>query len=216
MALAANEEPSGTLRVTSAVDFGVEHLSKIVSSFVGAYPNVTVDMSVSDEKLDLVESRIDLSIRTGWLEDSSYIARKVKDFRQMPVCAPKFLANHGSPREPQGLCRLPFVQHRALKNPCDWRFAKEEANQDVSFRNPVISVDVTLAAKSIALAGNGFTILPDFVVIEELRAGSLVPLVADWSLPSGGIYTVSPPSNYRNATLRYFLQFLQKYAGECL
>lgn len=202
------EKPSGTLRITAPVDFGLASVSQAAAEFVDRHKDVRIDLVFSDEKFDLVEANFDISFRTGWLKDSSYLARKLRDFSQLPLCTPGFRDSLAAPVELEHLQELPFVENLALPQPRSWTFTKDGEDQSITMQNPVISVDVTLAAKVAVMSGAAFSILPDFAVRDELDTGQLVPLLTQWTLPPGGIYAVFPPSRHRTIAAREFVDFM--------
>lgn len=202
-ALEGHDTPTGTLRITAPLDLGKDYVSPAIAAFRKAYPAVTVDLTISDRKLDPVDARFDIAYRAGWLEDSGNIARKLADFRQYVVAAPRLVKEHGTAKTPGDLRDLPFIEHRALSNPCQWQFSKREDIRDVTL-TPAISADVTPVIKTMALTGAGCAVLPDFYVLDELRSGALIRLLPDWSLPCGGVYSVFPPAPYRSAATRAF------------
>ena len=89
------EVPSGVLTITTAMDYGVRFVVPVVRAYMGKFPDMHVDLSMDDRKVDIVDSNIDVSIRVGWLKDSSARARKIGDFHQIPVAAPCLLSQHG-------------------------------------------------------------------------------------------------------------------------
>ncbi|MEM9632852.1 MAG: LysR substrate-binding domain-containing protein [Pseudomonadota bacterium] len=211
----ANDTPRGVLRVTAPVDFGLAYVSGVAAEFTAIYPDVHVELVFSDTKFDLVESQFDISFRTGWLKDSSYLARKLSDFDQLPLCTPEFVERFGKVKDLKALESLPFVENKALTHPRSWTFDREGEDRAVSIQNVAVSVDVTLAAKQVILSGTAFSIMPDFVAHDELQSGALVTMMQDWSLPKGGIYAVFPPSKHRTAAAREFVNFmLKRFRGE--
>ncbi|MES0885103.1 LysR family transcriptional regulator [Roseibium sp. SCP14] len=211
----ANDVPRGVLRITAPVDFGLAYVSGVTAKFTEIYPDVHVELVFSDTKFDLVESQFDISFRTGWLKDSSYLARKLSDFDQLPLCTPAFLERIGGSKDLKALEKLPFVENRALVQPKAWTFERQGEERLISMQNVAVSVDVTLAAKQVILSGTAFSIMPDFVVREELQSGELVSMMQDWSLPRGGVYAVFPPSKHRTAAAREFVNFmLKRFRGE--
>jgi DNA-binding transcriptional LysR family regulator len=202
--------PAGNLRITAPLDLGISYVAPVVAAFRAEYPAVTVDLTLSDARLDPVESRFDISYRVGWLADSANVARKLADFQQVAVAAPGFAEAHGMPGQPQDLAPLPFVEHRALARPLSWRFAQAGGSSVEAEMRPALSADVTPAIKAMIQAGAGFSILPDFFVREEMARGTLVRLLPQWQLPSGGIYAVYPPTPYRSAAVQ---KFAEQFAG---
>ncbi|MGB0968116.1 MAG: LysR family transcriptional regulator [Halocynthiibacter sp.] len=205
-----HDTPSGTLRITAPLDLGKDYVSPAIAAFRQAYPAVTVDLTISDQKLDPVDARFDIAYRAGWLEDSGNIARKLAEFQQYIVAAPALLALHSTPTTPNSLHDLPFIEHRALANPCDWTLVRSGGSTTKVSLKASISADVTPVIKNIAVSGAGFAILPDFYVLDEIREGSLIRLLPDWDLPRGGVYSVFPPAPYRSAATKAFAEMFRQ------
>ncbi|MCT7373765.1 LysR family transcriptional regulator [Chelativorans salis] len=201
-------EPSGDLRITAPLDFGVAYVAQALVSFNRAYPQVTPHLDLTDTKLDPVRSRYDIGLRVGWLDDSSNIARKLGEFRQIPVAAPALLDSFGRPKHPKDLCDMPFIEHQALATPTRWTFEHAvKAPVNVEFE-PRLGACVTLAITAMAKSGGGFCIVPDFAVEPQLETGELERVLEDWTLPTGGIYAVFPPLRFRPAATRKFTDLL--------
>lgn len=199
-------EPTGNLRITAPLDMGVTYVSPVVAEFRNAYPAVTVDLTLSDTRLDPVESRFDIAYRVGWLSDSANVARKLADFQQIVVSAPELAEQFGRPDHPDELAAFPFVEHRALPNPLTWHFSKATGESTEVQMTPALRADVTPAIKAMVLERAGISILPDFFVKKEIESGTLIRLVPDWMLPSGGIHAVYPPTQFRSAATKQFAE----------
>ncbi|MBB4120660.1 DNA-binding transcriptional LysR family regulator [Martelella radicis] len=204
-----NEVPTGELRVTAPLDFGVAFVSEATAAFARRYPQVSVDLNFTDARLDPVENRFDIAFRVGWLKDSANIARKLADFQQFAVAAPTLMESLDRPSVPDDLIALPFIANRALTDADRWLFqGAGEPARNVAL-TPAIRANTAMGIKACAMAGGGFAILPDFLVNDALRDGSLVRLLPDFTLISGGIYAVFPPTPFRSAATRQFLHVLQ-------
>ncbi len=199
-------EPTGNLRITAPLDMGVTYVSPVVAEFRIAYPAVTIDLTLSDTRFDPVEARFDIAYRVGWLADSANVARKLSGFQQIVVASPKLAEQIGKPEHPQGLAAFPFVEHRALPNPLNWKFLSATGETTDVQMNPALRADVTPAIKAMVQEGAGISILPDFFVKKEIENGGLIQLVPDWVLPTGGIYAVYPPTQFRSAATKQFAQ----------
>ncbi len=203
-------EPSGNLRITAPLDLGTAYVAPVVARFRTAYPQVTIDLTLSDTRFDPVEARFDIAYRVGWLTDSANIARKLADFQQIVVASPQLIEKHTLPSSPIELTTLPFIEHRALSNPLQWAF-KNHADETIDVKmSPAIAADVTPAIKAMLVEGAGISVLPDFFVREEIETGKLIRLTPDWTLPSGGIYSVYPPTQFRSAATRHFTDMFAK------
>ncbi|MEO0381312.1 MAG: LysR substrate-binding domain-containing protein, partial [Pseudomonadota bacterium] len=201
------DEPSGELRVTAPLEFGVEYLAPAIAEFSLLYPALTIDVTLSDTRFDPVEARFDIAFRVGWLEDSSNTARKLTSFSQVVVAPPSIIERFGMPQTLDDLARLPFVENRALKAPSRLTFTdKRGRTRDITFQPSVIG-DTTQAVLSVVKAGGGIANMPDFIVADALNAGELVGLLPEFALPSGTISAVFPPTPYRSAATRRFSEF---------
>ena len=121
----ANVEPIGSLRVAAPNDYGACTIAPLAARFSRRFPSCTVDLILSDAKIDLVANQIDLSIRVGWLDDFSLQARRIGTFRQLLLAAPD-LAGRVAATEPEDLATLPFIANGALRGPLVWRFIKND------------------------------------------------------------------------------------------
>lgn len=203
-------EPAGNLRITAPLDLGITYVAAAVAEFRYAYPAVTVDLTLSDAQLDPVEARFDIAYRVGWLTDSANVARKLAGFQQVAVASPGLLEQHSHPGVPGDLAALPFIEHRALSRPLNWQFSHISGEIADVEMTPALSGDVTPAIKAMIQEDAGFSILPDFFVRKEIENRSLIRLVPDWQLPSGGIYSVYPPTQYRSAAAQRFAKQFAK------
>lgn len=196
----------GTIRLTAPVDYGIMHLAPLVAEFARTYPDVRVDLKLSDERLDPVAQSYDLAVRVGWLEDSENVARKLADFTEVVVCS-RSLVSDGEPGHPRELANLPFIANTALARPCNWTFQKGEETCNVELQ-PSVSMNVGPGIREVVTAAGGFAIAPEFIVEKDLAEGRLLRLLPDWSLRTGGIYLVFPPIKYRPYAVQTFADML--------
>jgi DNA-binding transcriptional LysR family regulator len=209
-------EPSGNLRITAPLDLGVAHVAPVVAEFRIAYPSVTIDLTLSDARFDPVEARFDIAYRVGWLADSSNVARKLAGFQQIVVAAPGLVERLGQPSLPSELTEFPFIEHRALSNPLRWQFSNSEHETADVQMSPAVRADVTPAIKAIVLEGTGISVLPDFFVKKEIENKTLVRLVPEWELQTGGIFSVYPPTQFRSAATKRFAELFAESLRQSL
>ncbi|MDF9301110.1 LysR family transcriptional regulator [Tritonibacter mobilis] len=198
------DEPAGNLRITAPLDLGVAHVASVAAEFRIAYPEVTVDLTLSDARFDPVEARFDIAYRVGWLADSANVARKLVSFQQIVVAAPELVERLGQPGLPSELAEFPFIEHRALSNPLHWQFSDSKREIADVQMSPALRADITPAIKAMVLEGAGISVLPDFFVRKEIENETLVRLVPEWRLQTGGIYAVYPPTQFRSAATKRF------------
>ena len=200
--------PSGILRLTAPFDYGVGVVVPLIAEFMQLYPACRVDAMLSDQRLNVMNSNIELAIRVGWLTDTGLQARKIGAFRQVLVASASMASRAGQLRQPHELATLPFVANTALLEPSTWRFAHASGEQQEVTLQPALWLDVTLAVREAVIRGMGLSVLPDYVIADDLAAGRLIELLPQWQLPSGGIHAVFPAARYRPAKVRAFVDLL--------
>lgn len=202
------EEPSGVLRMTAPVDYGLAVVMPVVASFAQTHPRCSVQVSLTDRIVDL--QTVDLAVRVGWLRDSSHIARRIGIMDQYLVCSRELADKLGRVREPEDLAALPVVANLSLADPTVWHFAHPRRGRRTARVQARITVDATTAVHAAVLAGGGVSVLPDYVVAADLGAGRLVRLLPEWKLRSGGIYVLVASARFRPAKIRRFLELLSR------
>lgn len=206
-------EPSGTLRLTAPLDYGITTIVPAITEFTRRFPQCKVDAVLSDQSLDLMSGQVELAIRVGWLTDLSVQARQIGSFRQLLVAAPSWQGQVAGFKTPQDMVQLPFVANTALREPARWSFSRGELERQSVTVRAVISMDATLAVREAVRYGAGLSVLPDYAVAEDLAAGRLVQVLPEWALPSGGIHAVFPTARFRPAKVRAFVCLLQETAA---
>lgn len=203
----AAREPVGTLRLTAPHDYGAAVVMPVIAAFVARYPGCRVEQTLGDQTIDLVSSGIDLAIRVGWLADSSLQARRIGAFRQMLVASPALGGRITGLREPADLASLPFIANSALREPLSWQFLRDQQRQTVRFQ-ATVAIDTTPGVLAAVRLGAGLSVLPDFLIEEDVASGRLVPVLPAWELPSGGIHTVYPAARFRPPKVSAFVEML--------
>lgn len=208
----SNVEPSGVLRVAAPNDYGTSRIAPLAAAFTRRHPACQVELILADTRIDPVASQVDLSIRVGWLDDSSLHARRIGDFRQCLVATPE-LASALAVANPDDLAQVPFVANSALREPLIWHFVKDDFERRTVRMRQALSTNATPAVLAATLAGGGVSVLPDFLVADALAAGTLVAVLPDWSLPAGGIHVVYPTARFRPSKVTGFVEMLVAGAG---
>lgn len=208
--------PRGLLRMHTLVAFGLHQLPPLLPEFLARYPEMQIELTVSDRLVDLVEEGADLAVRSGPQPDASLVARKILDTERVICAAPAYLQRHGTPRVPDDLLRhncLYISEPPALRR---WPFDDPRAPGGIR----TIEVAGNLAANNaetvlqLGLLGLGIFRLGELVVAEHLRAGRLVPLLTDVHhvepLPVTAVY---PQSRLRSPKVAAMVEFLlEKFA----
>lgn len=200
----------GTIRVNAATNFGHHQIEPILGEFLARYPEMRVDLTLSDSFVNLVEEEIDVAIRAGHLTDSSLMARKLCDFGRMIVATPDYLARHGTPRKPEDLahhnCLLIGRQQPHLNN---WPFDRPEGGVQTVTVNGNVTANNGETIVQLALRGVGIARLAEFAVGPAIRRGMLVSLLADQHhadrMPISAVYL---PTKQAQPKVRAFVDFL--------
>ena len=200
--------PRGILKINAPHSFGVKHLAPVVADYLATYPGVSVELTLNDRYVDLIEEGFDLAVRIGRLQDSSLIARRLASVRMVLCAAPEYVKKYGAPQRPQELTGHNCLVYTYSATPGQWHFtgpSGEEESVPVSGRLLANSGDVLKVA---ALKGEGIALEPTQIVGEELRSGQLVSLMPAFRPPEGAMYAVYPHSRHLSAKVRSFVDFL--------
>ncbi len=201
-----NAVPSGVLRIAAPNDYGASAIAPLAAAFSRNHPACKVELLLADTKVDLLAEHIDISIRVGWLDDSTNQAKRIGDFQQCLVAASGYEAALRL-EQPQDAADLPFIANLALREPIVWSFTRSNEGQTVRM-NPSITSDSTPAVLEATLASGGVSVLPDFLANDHIKTGRLIRLLPHWSLPSGGIHVVYPAARYRPPKVSAFVEML--------
>ena len=205
---AQSTTPRGLVRLAVPMSFGLRHVGPLLPEFLARYPEVSIDLNLSDQKVDLVGEGFDLGLRIGVLPDSSLLAKRLCGVRIVLVGAPGYFAVHGRPTHPRDL-----VWHKALTyayalTPETWRFVHAtEGEQAVSISGP-LKVNNSDALLPALRAGVGLALQPEFIVWPDLADGAVEAVMCDWRPPAAALHLVTPPGRLRPARVRVLHDFL--------
>ena len=204
--------PQGVLRVTIPLSYGQHRLAAIIGAYTQAYPQVQLDIALSDRKMDLVEDGYDLAIRIGDLPPSDLIARKIGGVHSVVCASPDYVARHGAPGTPADLAVHACLGYTLTGSGADWRFASADGPLVVPISGP-IRADNGDILRLAALAGAGIAFQPEFIVGDDLAAGRLVRLLPAWQSAELGVYAVYPSRKHLSAKVRTFVDFVADALG---
>ncbi|MDR7093483.1 LysR family transcriptional regulator [Hydrogenophaga laconesensis] len=207
----ASRQPRGRLRVDVPSPLARSILVPALPGFFARYPDIQLDMGVSDRVVNLIGENVDCVVRGGELRDQSLMARRVGDLPLGVYAAPAYLALAGTPSHPK---ELEGTHHRIVGfiwartgRPMPYAMQRDGERVDVQGRH-VLSVDDGNAYLAAGLAGLGILWLPAYMAQEPLALGQLVPLFADWQLDSMPLYVAYPPNRHVSAKLRVFIDWV--------
>jgi DNA-binding transcriptional LysR family regulator len=220
-ASAMEGRPQGLIRLHVPSAFARLHIIPFLPDFLAAYPDIRLDVSLTDVRVDLLSVGADLAIRIGPLIDSSLLARKLAPHRRIVCASPAYLVRSPPISEP-----IDLLQHNCLVytlQPTDrWFFRQQaEAAETLEEEVPVtgtLRADDSEPLRDAAVAGLGVVLLPTWLVGEDIKTGRLRQLLPEWSSAiapkPGGIYGVFPPHRMVPPKVRAFLDFAQKRFGK--
>lgn len=204
---AGASKPNGMLRINAPQTFGVLHLAPLWPLFLERFAGVSLDITLSDRIVDIIDEGYDLAIRIARLSDSTLVHRKLTT-TSLQVCAsPAYLEQHGTPQHPHELAHHQTICYSYNASKDDWQFNGPEGavSVKVNSRMHVNNGDSCVAA---AVAGIGITRQPTFMIDQHLRSGQLVALLDGYTSPELGIYAVYPSRTHLPPKVRAMLDFL--------
>ncbi|THD37209.1 MAG: LysR family transcriptional regulator [Sphingomonas sp.] len=203
----AASAPAGLIRVAAPMTFGLSHVAPAIADFMAAHPAVQIDLRLSDARVDIVASGIDVALRIADLPDSSLRARRLAPIESRVVASPGYVAEHGNPRHPADLAERDVFAYANVPNSA-WLF-RNGAGEEVAVRpNGRFTTDSGDAMLPLLRAGLGIARLPDFIVDAEIKAGRLAVLLADWTIQPTALHLVTPPSALRPVRVELLIEFL--------
>jgi DNA-binding transcriptional LysR family regulator len=218
MALDTLAAPRGRLRIAAPATFGTECLLPAMKEYLERYPAVDVDIVLSDAVADMVENGFEVAIRLGTLTDSGLIARPLAPYRMMICAAPDYLERRGTPKVAADLAEhdcLAFTYSPSSEwhdAGSKWRMKGPEGSTTITVTGRA-KVDSAQALRRAAVAGMGIVMLPVVLLQEEVAAGRLVQILAQYELPSRPLHVVHLPDRRMSPKLRSFVNFVVERFG---
>jgi DNA-binding transcriptional LysR family regulator len=201
--------PRGTLRVSLPMSFGLNYVAPLIGRFLEDYPELEVDLDFSDRQVDIVDEGYDMVIRIGNLKDSSLIARKLAPTRRFVLASPAYLEEHGEPQHPRDLRDHECLLYSYKSHGPSWRFEGPDGELLIRVSGRMRSNNGT-ALMHAAVAGLGLTLSPDFISVEAISRGDLVPVLTNWVDDSLAVWALYPHRRYLSAKVRLFVDFLRE------
>lgn len=204
----ARATPRGLLRVNATLGFGRTTIAPLVSEFAKKYPDVEVQVEVTDKPIDLVESGFDLAIRFGALPDKRLNARRLMSNRRFLCASPKYLERHGEPATLADLAHHRCIVHRQNDDASGvWRFVTREHSEAIKVHGALSSNDGDIAL-GWALDGHGILIRSEWDLAKYVESGRLKVVLPKFALPSADLFVYYPTRRNQSVRARAFIDFL--------
>ena len=204
--------PTGTLRVTASTVFAQQKIIPLLPEFADRYPSLKISMLLLDSYVDLIAENIDVAIRLGTLEDSSYRFKKVRSLKFYICASPQYLQKHGEPELPSDLSEHNCLLFPRRINNFKWSFKDDDQHiSEVEIQGKYLLTN-SAAIKQCTIAGMGISLLPDWLVEMDIRSGNLVTLFNDYEVTAtdyqSGIWLLYPSREYTPLKTQVFMDYL--------
>lgn len=207
-------EPRGVLRVNAPMSFGILHVSPIVPEFLERYPALAIDLQLDDRLTDLVEEGFDCAIRIKSLNDSTLVAKKLGPCRQVICASPDYLKRHGTPKTPAELKGHPVLVYTYGATPGEWELRGPNGKTSKIETSSRLSSNNGIALVQAGLKGLGIVVPPTFYIGKELKDGTLVTIMDDYTVvPELNIHAMYPERRHLSPKVRAFVDFLAERFG---
>lgn len=200
--------PQGKLTVAAPATYGELFLADTLAEFARLYPRVQIDLRLSDHYISLLEEGVDVAIRIGQLEDTSFVARKISETRLTYSASPTYIARHGAPQKPKDLLDHDCIIDSNFRSGISWPFAGQSGAEHIDVAGR-LRADSASVARRFALKDCGVLLSPEYVVANDIRAGRLTPVMEQyWPTPLG-IFAVYLENRHLSAKVRVFVDFMR-------
>ena len=201
-------ELQGSFRISIPMSFGMSYLSPLIAEFLRQHPSVQFQVELGDRYVDMIGEGFDIAIRIGSLADSTLVARRLGLLKRVICCSPQYIERAGLPLLPEDL-----LQHACLRYGREgqngWELLQDGKRKLLDVHGPIVSNNGEVL-RDAAVAGLGLTLLPEFIVGEAIKAGSLVSVLEDFQPEPLALSAVYPQHRQRSDVNRTFLDFLER------
>lgn len=207
-ALSQAASPRGLVRLAVPMTFGQRVIAPLLPQFLAEYPDVSVDLHLSDAMVDLIGEGFDIGVRIARLPDSSLVARRLCPMPVQTVAAPSYLKKYGRPTHPMHLAQHRCFSYAYRTSPEVWHYFND-AGEQVSVRpSGPLRVNNGEAVLPSLIAGLGIADLPDFIIGEAIAKKQVEVILKGWKQPAGAVHLVMPPGGPRPARVEVLIGFL--------
>jgi DNA-binding transcriptional LysR family regulator len=200
--------PRGLLRVNAPMSFGTIKLGPVIADFMERYPDMQIQLVLTDEQVDPVQEGLDVTLRIAELEPSSLIARKLAEIGRVVCASPGYFKKHGKPKQPSDLRQHECLTYGFLSTGNQWKFTGPDGTDHWIAPKWSLCVNNAEVLRDAAVKGRGVTVLPVFLAEQELKSGALVTVLDDFKPPQLALYAIYPATRHLSMKVRLFIDFL--------
>jgi len=206
--------PRGLIRISTSVTFGDTVLAPKLPLFLKQYPDLKVEIQLTDRKIDMLEEGIDVVIRIGSVDDSNLIARQINHFPLILCASPDFIKKQGMPQSVSDLEAVNCIVDSNFRIGKQWPFTDKNGHTQIVSINSNVSVNSPRSVRALAIADAGIALVPKFIVQDALDQGLLVEILPEYKTISFGMFAIYPHRRYLPQKVRCFIDFLsEQFSG---
>lgn len=205
--ISSQDTPKGLLRITAPVESVHVFLDDIIDSYLRQYPDVEIDVVASNEIINPIDQGFDVAIRLANLKDSTLIARPLGQTTDLLCAAPEYIKENGIPKYLSELSGHKCLRMSNLEIFSKWELTRNKELQIVSVTGPIIVNSLILLHK-LTCRGHGIAKLPTYLCADNIKDGSLVPILPEWVFPQRTLWVVYPSARHLSPNIRSFVDFL--------
>ena len=207
-----HSEPRGVLKVTTSVAFGTLHIAPALPEFLGRYPDLAVDMTITDRLVDLVDEGYDVAIRIVREPALNFVARQLAPVRRVVCATPEYFQRQGIPQTPEDLRQHNCLHYTHFSAQGEWHFTSRGGDISVPLSGN-LRINDDEALSQAVLGGLGIALLPTFIIGQELQSGRLQAVLSDYVPLERRIFAVYLQTIHLPAKVRAFIDFLRARFG---
>ena len=205
-------EVHGLLRINAPMSFGTLHLARAVADFMEKYPDLRIQLLLSDQQVDPVQEGFDVTLRIADLPSSSMIARRIAPARRAICASPSYLARHGTPKHPDDLRGHACLTYGHLATGNQWKLTGPDGDHWIAIPWTLCTNNAEVL-RDAAVQGRGIALLPTFIAGADFQQGRLATILPGYQAPKISIYAIYPETRHLSLKVRVFIDFLVERFG---
>jgi DNA-binding transcriptional LysR family regulator len=200
-------KPRGQLRVSAPIWFGSITLTPLIADFLLEYPEVSIELTLADRFVDIIDEGFDVAIRIGELDDSTYVARKLTEFEVATCASPAYLERYGTPQHPDDLKQFQCLNFTNWKHDGGWKLLSKHLNSTLQ-ANSRFDANHAQSLRTAAIKGLGLILSPRLLLDQDIQSGALVEVLQDFKPSPRPVNAIYPKERQTTPKLASFVDYL--------